>query len=434
MCAVQVGLGCDGYKLNCQFGEFVDRQVHFMVAPDLPSEAEDGDGMGIDGWADVMMKSFGDMTSFDSPFMHEASQIFVDDLQSKITALEADGHAMMKRTSLSESGDVLGHLLVPIGGKIFHFVGRIDDVSTTADAEAQGFAAWEDHECPDAHAVSGDVDDFHEKMDAIGSHLLFGATTAVSDMDSDDFKVILNHLETVLGAGITKTTTEHCSVVTVEFDNGDSAMTGGMYDQNIAVKFVQNTAHPKTVTGHSVKDYEEYIAKVHQRYLTHPENHDIEARWRSWDHWLDFHFGIKYDNSDTCLSKEVELNNALMVDQIPVGKRMVTFDGDHYYSGYPGLAMTIEYNTECHFGTGTSDICTCSAMNSNFLAQDKGIMDDVCSEIDRLDETSRENGGAKPPAPDDVDPDALAASNGDYSGLEDTDADADTTTDATKRQ
>ena len=50
-----VNLGCDGYKLSCQFGigNAVDKQLHYVVAPKLLSEARDGDGLGVNGWTQV---------------------------------------------------------------------------------------------------------------------------------------------------------------------------------------------------------------------------------------------------------------------------------------------------------------------------------------------------------------------------------------------
>jgi hypothetical protein len=51
-----VNLGCDGYKLSCQFGQAatsLDKQLHYVVAPKLLSSAVDGDGLGVNGWAQV---------------------------------------------------------------------------------------------------------------------------------------------------------------------------------------------------------------------------------------------------------------------------------------------------------------------------------------------------------------------------------------------
>jgi hypothetical protein len=47
-----VDLGCEGYKLTCDYGM---KQIHYVVAPTLPSEAVDHDQLGVDGWIDIAM-------------------------------------------------------------------------------------------------------------------------------------------------------------------------------------------------------------------------------------------------------------------------------------------------------------------------------------------------------------------------------------------
>ena len=103
-----------------------------------------------------------------------------------------------------------------------------------------------------------------------------------------------------------------------------------------------------------------------------------------WDHWLDTHIGVKYsgkayftgfddevktDLQSTCLTEAEEVTTMLLDNQIPVGKRFIQSDGDHYYSGYSGLSMALEFNTECHYGDdGATDVCTCVSQNSDTLA------------------------------------------------------------------
>jgi hypothetical protein len=166
-----------------------------------------------------------------------------------------------------------------------------------------------------------------------------------------------------------------------------------------------------------VKDYEDYIYKVHEKYLTSQDG-DISHRWRGWDHWLDQHIGIMYagptlikemesvdddgsssesessgdDSSSeshddaewsanlhtTCIKMAQEVNEALLDEHLLVGKRFLIMDGDHYYAGLQGSSMAIEFNTECHYGQdGATDICTCDSMNSDLWALDHYDSSDV---------------------------------------------------------
>jgi hypothetical protein len=171
-----------------------------------------------------------------------------------------------------------------------------------------------------------------------------------------------------------------------------------------------------------VKDYEDYIYKVHKRYLTDHDK-DSQHRWRNWDHWLDQHIGIKYagssmisskDDDDTadanmiaktnegttpkkakheassesstggsrliddgendelaieldenCIVMAKEVTEVILDEHLLVGERFILADGDHYYVGFEGSSLSVEFNTECHYGNvGISDICTCVEMNS----------------------------------------------------------------------
>jgi len=68
----------------------------------------------------------------------------------------------------------------------------------------------------------------------------------------------------------------------------------------------------------------------------------------------------------TCIDMASEVNDALLKSRAYVGKRSILADGDHYYTGYRASSMSVEYNTECHFGqAGDTDICTCVPQNSD---------------------------------------------------------------------
>jgi len=68
----------------------------------------------------------------------------------------------------------------------------------------------------------------------------------------------------------------------------------------------------------------------------------------------------------TCIEMASEVNDALLKSRAYVGKRSILADGDHYYTGYRASSMSVEYNTECHYGqSGDTDICTCIPQNSD---------------------------------------------------------------------
>ena len=53
------------------------------MAPVLRSEAVDGDNLGVNGWNEITMSSYGDMTEF-TPFMHNKVQLFIEDVVTKV--------------------------------------------------------------------------------------------------------------------------------------------------------------------------------------------------------------------------------------------------------------------------------------------------------------------------------------------------------------
>lgn len=84
--------------------------------------------------------SLGDMTSF-SAMSHEKVQLFVGDVNAKGLALETAGYKVMRRwsTAVSSDGDaeaevVIGHAMVPVGGKVWDFVGVLSPQETSGAA------------------------------------------------------------------------------------------------------------------------------------------------------------------------------------------------------------------------------------------------------------------------------------------------------------
>jgi hypothetical protein len=71
-----------------------------------------------------------------------------------------------------------------------------------------------------------------------------------------------------------------------------------------------------------------------------------------------------------CLEMAEEVTEVLLDEHLMVGKRSITTDGDHYYVGFEGNIMAVEFNTECHNALqGSTDICTCVETNSEEYAE-----------------------------------------------------------------
>ena len=105
--------------------------------------------------------------------------------------------------------------------------------------------------------------------------------------------------------------------------------------------------------------------------MSRPNDGKAADRWRGWDHFLDQHIGIKYAMDAGCEAEAQVVNKMLLDNHVPVGKRSVAEDGDHYYVGYKQIPMTMEFNTECHTGEGMTNICACVHANSDLLAMEK---------------------------------------------------------------
>jgi len=181
---------------------------------------------------------------------------------------------------------------------------------------------------------------------------------------------MLTDLVELTGAVVKHDYADMCTVTTVSYMNSDTVNAMDMGDQ-ISLKYVENARHQGVTVNdkfYSIEMYENYIEKVHGRYLQEPHGNLKRDRWRNWDHWLDQHVGVKYDEVEGCYDKSEQVTSRLLSNDIPVGKRAITGDGDHYYTGYSGSSLSVEYNTEqCHFGIGETDTCTCNKYNSNEL-------------------------------------------------------------------
>uniref|UniRef100_A0A7S2ANT5 Uncharacterized protein n=1 Tax=Octactis speculum TaxID=3111310 RepID=A0A7S2ANT5_9STRA len=369
-CSV-VDLGCEGRKMSCAFG-FDDAvtEIHFVVAPDLFAHARDHDDLGEVGWEKIQQSSFGVMDSF-TPFMHNKVQIFTTDINKVIRKLEVNGYNVMKRLSVYEDGWA-AHASIGIVGKVWEFVGFPPNNLTE-------FSPWAPEECPFAHRVDANMSMMYEN--AVNQNpndprsFWISTHVATSTVDTDGFKTLFGMLKNQTGALIsTHDDHEYCKVVTVDYTNEESLSNGGKYGDDISLRFIHNWNYQSLKKGngdlwYSVRDYEEYISRVHERYLSHSSSPGEKAtdQWRNWDHWLDQHIGIAWAETEGCTDKNKDITEALLAKDIYLGERDAA--GDHFYTAYEDVSMAVEYSTAtCSHGKGVPNVCTCSKLNSNLLA------------------------------------------------------------------
>ena len=314
-------------------------------------------------------------------------------------SLKSAGCPLMQRSSAMSDGTVIGHVLVPVGGKIWDFVGALPSQDA---AEKKGFKAWAPQECPAAHRIKADLPLLRDSHNASWLSL----STGTSDITSDVVDMLFTQLVSVTGAIIEKEENDYCNVVSFHYYDKWEVEKGGNVGEQVYYRVVENKAYQTTKSGLSLSMYEDYISRVHERFLMRPDQSSEgvasqSTRWRMWDHWLDTHIGIKYSGDafassyddtakselqDTCLDEAKEVNSMLLDNKIPVGKRFIQEDGDHYYSGYSGLTMAIEFNTECHYGDdGATDVCTCVSQNSDTYAVEHDRYK-TCGEIYELED------------------------------------------------
>ena len=379
-----VNLGCNGYKLTCDYGNadtVSDKQLHYVYTPEIFSHAVDQDNLGADGWAGVMKKSLMSIEEEFSTQMHNKVELVVGDMKKKIEQLEGAGYKGLKRYEMNKPGErakygdaVVAHFMVNIVGQVWDFAGLLGSEAVAAEL---GFSPWEPNECAMAHSIGSDVAKLSHIMNEADTPLetfWTGQQVAVSEMEDADVKMMISHYRDNTGANIESLENEFCRVVKITYDNSEARLKGGANGNTVELKLVQSFEY-QGLTGPSddyqLQDYQNYVDRVHERYLSRPNDGKAADRWRGWDHFLDQHIGIKYAMDAGCEAEAQVVNKMLLDNHVPVGKRSVAEDGDHYYAGYKQIPMTMEFNTECHTGEGMTNICACVHANSDLLAMEK---------------------------------------------------------------
>jgi hypothetical protein len=242
----------------------------------------------------------------------------------------------------------------------------------------------------------------HNPPTESSSVLMMTSVAQGQSLSSSSLYTYTHGLTNLTGAVKTDFSNEHCDVSSFTWRNYWEQKNGGATGQNIDLKLVYNKKYQTlaatlpTGAAPTVTDYQNYIGKVHERFLSKPVDGDSAHKWRGWNHWLDQHVGVKYAGSTlimgdddefrsmmqaSCVAQGAALNAEFLNDHTLVGKRFIQEDGDHYYTGYSSSSMAIEFNTECHYGAkGTSDICMCNPQNSDYLAVEEQTVTGVTYE------------------------------------------------------
>ena len=87
-------------------------------------------------------------------------------------------------------------------------------------------------------------------------------STSTSDIHSDGLSRALGAMRDMTGATVTVEKGEYCDVVTASYFDEWEELEGGSMGEKVFMKWVHNKAYTETKTGHTVAQYEEYIAKV----------------------------------------------------------------------------------------------------------------------------------------------------------------------------
>lgn len=389
----KVPLGCDGWKITCNYGTSTyehgswDRVLHYVHAPRFFSHALEHDSLGVDGWQDLTVQSMEGMNSF-SAFMHNKVQLFILNVAEKASTLELNGYDVLRRLSYWKDGKtVLAHASTQISGKVWEFIGF-------APADVTDWNFWSEEECPAAHRVDAEAYKLQQNLEKLREgdddremlNTSFWISIGVAASSENYRQEMLASLQNLTGAHISYDKSSSCEVATISYKNYDTLSEDSMGDET-TMKIVINRAYQSVSLGgkeYSIKMYEDYIYEVHRKYLQKPHGSLRKDRWRNWDHWLDQHVGLKWKEEYGCYDHSRAVTSYLLDANIPVGKRAIQQDGDHYYSGYSGSSMCIEYNTEsCHYGIGETDVCGCNRENSN-LVEDLIGSDTLCDTYDDL--------------------------------------------------
>lgn len=367
-------LGCGGVKVNAYLLPY-GPQLHWVE-----SEILSNDDKPIERWQPYFEELNGDMSKFNA-FMHNKISLFTTDLAKPLAQLERHGIKTLRRRGTRYSGlasptGELGHLVFEIAGRAYELVGPV-----TADfhATAKSWDEWTVDECPFAHRLNNDLDEYVSKYqdfvavakqsEAVSGWaqdrgyyppMLAGISFALSQDEAIDD--LFSDLQSLAGIeNYVESESDGCAVYRLN--------TRVVYGWSAPVRYVVNERSLHDLSKNetwTVAAYNDYIAKTHETRLARAKN------WSNWDHWLDQHLGLKYVGDDAYGMAE-RLNDELKMKSRAVGQRTTDeFSSKytvHWYTGYPG-PTTWEYwvqGVEDYSVNDRADICACVPSNNDLI-------------------------------------------------------------------
>ena len=86
-----------------------------------------------------------------------------------------------------------------------------------------------------------------------------------SGVGSDNVGTLMEHLSGMTGAEVEDYSSDYCDVKSVHYLNHWENVDGGDSGGQVYIKLVTNKNFQQTDSGYSVKQFEDYILKVHER-------------------------------------------------------------------------------------------------------------------------------------------------------------------------
>ena len=404
-------LGCGGLKVGCTVKcascTTGSAQLHWVDSKGLDFHSG---SMKVEGWESYFKHLNANMTFFNA-FMHNKNQLYVLRIGAIQAALDNASVPYYRRVSkYPHLGNYeIAHIGVDVAGRVVEIVGPYENLHDNTD-----FNVWADIECPAAHALSytedeynnwamsffiGDdeVDGWEDRME-VSTPLFVG--TSASSHDPQLHGEMMTEMYNYTGAKATLIEeSDYCTVMTLTWPDFEGW----------EFRYVHNKQAP--IGSLSLEDYDTYIEDVHMQYIAQASSDG--GSWFNWDHWLDQHVGLKYqETGDTCVTMDRAVRKTIFEHQIPVGERR-SADGagnetTHYYTGFKG-SVAWEMNVLCSTDDGAPDVCACIGANNDELFHAKEgyscsstealegdpIFDDDMADDDRASDTA----GPDPPGP-----------------------------------
>ena len=378
-------LGCGGLKISAGTTASAGPRLHFVQSATLSN-----DPTPIDEWERYWVALHGDMTAWNG-FMHSKATLFTTQFAKVLANLETKVPVMRRKSTgytfdaaahPDWTGDV-AHALFPIRGRVYEVVGP----ATTAMEKAFKISDWETwgaDECEAAHRLDDSLEDYASTFGAYSTgydeddsqYADWAASTgywppmlaAVSTAVPEHFTKGVADGTLKLADALADITSTALALETVEAGAcvvAHAATVSTYTGFKLPLKYVYN-AKAQVRGESSVDDFNRYVANAHENIAgAYPD-------WAGWDHWLDFHVGLKYGQEHNAAANATaqKANARLLGGDVPVGQRYETGGEIHWYAGFEG-ALTVELcvkpNTTDLAAASRNDlaeICTCRADNN----------------------------------------------------------------------